>query len=67
VIGEAASGVGEQTRLLHPEIPWRQIVAMRNILVHAYFRIDFDEVWGVVERDLPRLKKHIEDALQSNG
>lgn len=63
IIGEAAAGVVEHTQQMHPEIPWRQIVAMRNILVHAYFRIDIDEVWGVVERDIPTLKKLIKAAL----
>jgi len=46
-----------------PRIPWPQIVAMRNILVHEYFGVDLDEVWQAVERELPPLKRAIEDAL----
>lgn len=49
----------------HPEIPWRPIIAMRNILVHVYFRVDLDEVWNVVEQHIPVLKSQIEKALQT--
>ena len=59
IIGEAASKVSEQLRAEHPEVPWRQIVAMRHILVHDYFDTDFGEVWNVVTTDLPGLKKNV--------
>ena len=39
------------------QIPWDQIVGMRNILVHEYFTIDLDEIWSTVEKDLPKLKR----------
>ena len=42
-------------RLAHPEIPWRQIIAMRNQLIHAYLGIDLDVVWDVVQVELPLL------------
>lgn len=44
IIGEAASQLGRAYHAAHPEVPWPQIVAMRNLLVHAYFGIDLDEV-----------------------
>ena len=47
----------------YPEIPWPQIVAMRNILVHEYFRTGIDEVWVAVEKGLPDLKAKIEKIL----
>jgi len=40
-------------------VPWPQIVAMRNVIAHEYFGIDLDEVWQVVERDLPELKQKL--------
>jgi uncharacterized protein with HEPN domain len=40
----------------HPDIPWSEIIGMGNILVHQYFGIDKDAVWGVVEHDLPIMK-----------
>ena len=45
VIGEAAARVSEELKTSHPEVPWPQITAFRNILVHAYFGIDWDVVW----------------------
>ena len=59
VIGEAASKLGQDFRNTYSEIPWPQIIAMRNVLTHEYFGIDLDEVWQVVERDLPELKQNL--------
>jgi len=67
IIGEAARRVSDALRTRHPEIPWPQIIAMRNILVHDYFSVDQDEVWAAVERDLPDLKRKIEGALRAIG
>jgi len=44
VIGEAASKLGQNFRNAYPEIPWPQIIAMRNVLTHEYFGIDLEEV-----------------------
>ena len=45
VIGEAAARVSEELKVRHSHVPWPQITAFRNILIHAYFGIDWDEVW----------------------
>lgn len=55
VIGEAASQVTPVFQQQHPEIPWAQIIAMRNRLIHAYFDVDLDRVWDTVADDLPPL------------
>lgn len=60
IVGEAAAKLGREFHEEHPSIPWPQLVAMRNVLVHDYFGIDLEEVWRVVERDLPQLKREIE-------
>ena len=65
IIGEAARGLSDEIRSAHPDIPWAQIAAMRNILVHDYFGIDLEEVWTAVVRDLPQLKAKIAAALAS--
>ena len=39
----------------HPEIPWRDIVAMRNLLIHAYHRIEITQVWKTATTDIPEL------------
>jgi uncharacterized protein with HEPN domain len=63
IIGEAARVVPDDFREANPEVPWRQIVAMRHILVHHYFGIDKEAVWSVVQRDLPALQKQLTTML----
>lgn len=63
IIGEAAANLPEDLRQQHPNVPWAEIVAMRHILVHQYFRIDLDIVWGIVDRDLPGLETKLETTL----
>jgi uncharacterized protein with HEPN domain len=65
IIGEAARKVSEALQRQHPEVPWPQIVAMRNILVHDYFGVDVEEVWTAVERDIPDLKRKVAAILNS--
>ena len=50
IIGEAARGVSAELQARHVEVPWRQIIAMRNILVHDYFTVDLVEVLGSRDR-----------------
>jgi uncharacterized protein with HEPN domain len=63
VIGEAAARVGDELRTLHSEIPWVRIVAFRNILVHAYFGIDWNVVWVAATKQCPPLRAQIADIL----
>jgi len=55
VIGEAANNVSDSFQEKFPEIPWRQIGATRNRLIHGYFDVDLDVVWEIVSVDLPNL------------
>ncbi|MDK2890118.1 MAG: hypothetical protein PWR21_750 [Methanoculleus sp.] len=59
IIGEAVRGISSEFRAENPDIPWSDIIGMRNVLIHHYFGIDRDAVWNVVERDLPDLKSQI--------
>lgn len=59
-IGEAANSVSEGLRARHPQVPWRQIVDMRNLLAHGYRHVDPRIVWQVVVRDLPGLREEIQ-------
>ena len=59
--------VSEDLRKKYPLSPWREIIAMRNTLVHGYFDVDWETVWAVVERDLAPLKEAIESILRSEG
>jgi uncharacterized protein with HEPN domain len=62
-IGEAAAHVSEGLTDRYPEVPWPQIVAFRNILIHAYFGIDWDVVWRAATRRCPILRVQITDIL----
>ncbi len=55
VIGEAARRVSEQTRKRAPEIPWKLIIGMRNVLAHEYGTVDLEKVYSVVTDDMPEL------------
>ena len=55
IIGEAATRVTEERRKLTPDIPWRQIIGMRNRLIHGYGTVDRDVLWDVVHDDLADL------------
>lgn len=65
IIGEAASKLTATSRKSHAHIPWAQIITMRHVLVHDYLGIDLSEVWAVIERDLPVLKKQIHNMVKS--
>jgi len=67
IIGEAARGLSDTLKANHPEVVWPEIIAMRNILVHDYFGVDMNEVWSVVERDLPGLKIKVEAILKAES
>jgi len=59
LIGEAATRVPDHVREGKPEIPWRQIIAMRNQLIHAYLGVDLEIVWDVVQSELPELLRQL--------
>jgi uncharacterized protein with HEPN domain len=55
IIGEAANRIDNDTQLKHPEIPWAEIIAMRNRVIHAYDEVDLNVLWDVIDLDLPPL------------
>jgi uncharacterized protein with HEPN domain len=63
VIGEAAGRISDGLQAEHPEIPWPEIVAMRNRLFHAYFDISAERIWEAVEQDLPDLEEKVSALL----
>jgi uncharacterized protein with HEPN domain len=62
-IGEAATRVSQGTRARHPNIPWKEIIGMRNILVHRYDVINHDVVWDTVTKGIPALIRELETML----
>lgn len=59
IIGEAVKNIPNSFREKYPDIPWKEIAGFRDILSHAYFGVNIDRVWNVIEFDLPILKKKI--------
>ena len=55
LIGEAATHIPDEVRARVAEIPWRQIVATRNRLIHGYLGIDNDTLWSIIQGDIPAL------------
>jgi uncharacterized protein with HEPN domain len=55
LIGEAATHVPEAIRTSHPQVPWRQIMATRNRLIHGYLGLDNDTLWSIIITDTPGL------------
>lgn len=63
IIGEASSNLSQKLLSQYPQIPWAEIVAFRNIIVHEYFRVDLQAVWKIIDRDLATLKNQVEAIL----
>jgi len=64
IIGEAANNITEHFQKIYNEIEWRTIVGLRNLLVHEYFGIDEEIVWGIIKKDIPKLQKEVKQILK---
>ena len=63
IVGEAASRIDQDFQDTNPEIPWADIIAMRNRLIHAYFDVELDVVWSTSKDELPELIQKLERLL----
>jgi uncharacterized protein with HEPN domain len=57
IIGEAVRNIPSDLRVNYPDVPWNEMVGMRDILIHKYFGIDLELTWEVAIRDIPALKE----------
>ena len=65
VISEAIAHMTEETKQVHPDLKWREIIGLRNLIVHEYFRINWKTVWEVITIDVKELERKIQRILQS--
>jgi len=66
IIGEASKNIPASIQRSCPDIPWNQMKAMRNILIHEYFGVDINILWHAAKKHLPILKKQLKTLLQNN-
>lgn len=65
VIGEASTKISIDFKKTNPQIDWKSIVGIRNKIIHEYFDINIDTIWLTVTKDIPVLKKQINQILKS--
>ncbi len=67
IIGEAAARLTGQIKQKYSKIHWREIIGLRNILIHEYFGVDEQIVWEIIQNDLPEFKKELEVVINEIG
>ncbi len=64
IIGEAAKHIPENIQTQHPEIPWKRVIGLRNVVIHHYFGVDLSIVWVIIKKQLPELKNAVISLLE---
>ena len=67
IIGEASRHVPRAVQHDYPQVPWQQMLSMRNLVVHEYFGVDLEVLWETVQEDLPPLQEAIRRILEETG
>lgn len=63
IVGEAAKNITERFKQEHPQIPWHELAGVRDRLIHHYFGVNYDIVWGIITEEVPKLIKEIDKIL----
>jgi len=64
IIGEATIKISDNLKQNYPEVSWKEIRGMRNIVTHQYFGVELNEIWSTVTNDIPILKKQIQKIIK---
>lgn len=64
IIGEASKNVSDEIKSKYPDIPWKKMTALRNLLIHEYFGVDESIIWEIVIKNLPESRPYIVKAIQ---
>lgn len=67
VIGEAVKNIPQVAKEEHPDIPWRKIAGLRDVLIHGYSNVNLRRVWKIIVKDLPELKMQINEIVETLG
>ena len=65
IIGEATKKIPTQIRDKYPNVPWKTMARMRDVLIHGYFGVDFNIVWDTIKKDLPLIEEKVRDIVKN--
>jgi uncharacterized protein with HEPN domain len=65
IIGEAVKGLPEDVKAGNPDVPWRKIAGLRDILIHSYSNVNSARVWKIIEDEIPALRARVLDIVDS--
>lgn len=67
ILGEAVKRLPEDLRARHPQVPWRNIAGTRDYIAHGYESVDYDVIWGVLDREIVQLRSAVQTILATEG
>lgn len=64
VLGEAARNVPDEIKVKYPHVPWKRMVGLRNIVIHEYFGIDLENIWKIIDENVPETRSELVKILK---